>query len=69
MDHILNNVKPGSIVLMHDTYSSTAEAVERVVPQLIDQGYQLVTVTELFELYGRELEPHYEYYDARQAAK
>ncbi len=62
VDKILQDVKPGSIVLMHDVYSSTAEAVEQVVPQLLEQGYQLVTVTELFELYGESLEPHCEYY-------
>ncbi len=64
-DHILENVKPGSIVLMHDTKSTTASAVEMVVPELIDQGYQLVTVSELFKLYGRQLKPHHQYYNAQ----
>ena len=65
VNNILKDVKPGSIILMHDTYSSTAEAVEQVVPKLLDQGYQLVTVSELFELYGKQLEPHHQYFDAR----
>lgn len=37
----------GSIVLMHDIYPSTADAVEKVVPELIAKGYQIVTVSEL----------------------
>ena len=55
-DHILENVKDGDIVLMHDIYDSTAEAVESLVPKLIQMGYQLVTVSELFEARGEVLE-------------
>lgn len=46
---IKNNVRNGSIVLMHDLYSSTASATETIVPWLIDRGYCLVTVSELME--------------------
>ena len=55
-DHVLSNVKDGDIVLMHDIYDSTAEAVKLLVPQLIDRGYQLVSVSELFEARGETLE-------------
>lgn len=37
----------GAIILMHDIYPSTADAVEKIVPMLIKDGYQLVTVSEL----------------------
>ena len=37
----------GRIILMHGIYNSTAEAVEKLVPELIDNGYQLVTVSEM----------------------
>lgn len=46
---IKNNVRNGSIVLMHDLYSSTASATETIVPWLINKGYCLVTVSELME--------------------
>jgi peptidoglycan/xylan/chitin deacetylase (PgdA/CDA1 family) len=46
-NNILNNVKDGDIVLMHDLYESTAQAAEMVIPELIKRGYQLVTVSEL----------------------
>lgn len=62
---IMEQVQGGSIILMHDIYNTTADAVEIVVPQLIEQGYQLVTVSELFELYGVELKPGYYYCNAR----
>lgn len=34
---------------MHDIYNTTADAVEKVVPALIEKGYQIVTVSELIE--------------------
>lgn len=45
----------GEIILMHSIYESTAEAVEILVPWLQEQGYQLVTVTELMAYYYGEL--------------
>ncbi len=44
---VMNNVKDGDIILMHDIHSPTADAVERIVPALVEKGYQLVTVSEL----------------------
>ncbi|WP_317854572.1 polysaccharide deacetylase family protein [Chakrabartyella piscis] len=38
----------GSVILMHDIYETTVEAVEILVPELIADGYQFVTVSELF---------------------
>ncbi|MCC8100899.1 MAG: polysaccharide deacetylase family protein [Clostridiales bacterium] len=49
---VLNHVKDGDIVLMHDLYSSTAEASKTIIPTLINRGYQLVTVSELAESRG-----------------
>ena len=46
---VINNVKDGDIILMHDIHAPTADAVERIVPALIERGYQLVTVSELGE--------------------
>lgn len=44
---VMKNVGDGDIILMHEIYSSTADAVERMVPELIKKGYQLVTCDEL----------------------
>jgi len=55
--HIAHNIKDGDIILCHDVYDSTAEAMSRLIPYLIDSGYQLVTVSELLlQKYG-EIEP------------
>ncbi len=58
---ILNDVRDGYIVLMHDLYDTTAEATERVIPKLIEQGYQIVTVSELFAARGEALEAGHVY--------
>ena len=45
------NIKDGSIVLMHDIYSTTVDAAVELIDWLIAEGYTLVTVPEL--LYAR----------------
>ena len=49
---IVNEVKKfsnldGKVILLHGIYSSTAEATAILVPYLQEQGYELVTVSEL----------------------
>ena len=54
---IKRTAKDGYIILMHDIYQTTADAVELAVPWLIEQGYQVVSVSELFATRGIVLEP------------
>lgn len=54
---IIENVKDGDIILMHDIYGSTLEAVKEVVPQLISKGFQLVTISEMADARGIALQP------------
>lgn len=61
---IRKDVQDGSIILMHDLYDATAAAVEVIVPELIAEGYQLVTVTELFAAKGYPLEAAHYYRNA-----
>ncbi|MDO4325110.1 MAG: polysaccharide deacetylase family protein [bacterium] len=56
IDSVLGNVKDGDIVLMHELYTSTAAAVETMVPKLIERGYQLVTVSELIQYKGKTVQ-------------
>lgn len=53
---ILNKVNDGDIVLMHDSYETTVEAVRQVLPLLYAEGYQVVSVSELANLKGQTLE-------------
>ena len=68
---ILSNVRAyksdGSIVLMHDLYDSTAEAVQTIIPELLDEGYQLMSVSELAYVKGIELEKKSDYYEIAAA--
>lgn len=52
VDAVLNQVKDGDIILMHDLYTTTAEAAEVIIPELIKRGYQLVTVSEMASVRG-----------------
>ena len=44
---LMTYIKPGSVVLFHDTYSSTVDLVYQFIPVLKANGYHLVTVSEL----------------------
>lgn len=45
----------GDVILMHGIYSTSAEATEKMIPYLLEKGYQLVTVSELLQYhYGEE---------------
>lgn len=50
---VLNHVKDGDIVLMHDLYQPTATASKTIIPSLVKRGYQLVTVSELSACRGK----------------
>lgn len=51
---ILQNVKDGDIVLLHDFSGNinTVNALDDIIQGLLDDGYALVTVSKLFELKG-----------------
>lgn len=54
---ILASAKPGSVVLLHDLYRSSAEAAFAVIDTLRAQGWEFVTVSELAERTGQVPEP------------
>jgi peptidoglycan/xylan/chitin deacetylase (PgdA/CDA1 family) len=58
VDYVMENVKDGDIILMHDSYSSTVEAVRELLPKLYREGYQVVSVSELANLKDRTLSTH-----------
>ncbi len=59
---VMGKVKDGDIVLMHELYDATATASESMVPQLVEQGFQLVTISEMAELKGISLNANQIYY-------
>ncbi len=56
-DLIMDQIKDGGIILLHDAQGNklTVEALDLLIPALLDEGYQFVTVSELFEI--KEIEP------------
>ena len=53
---VITKAKDGDIVLMHDIYSATANALNTIIPTLQERGYNFVTVSELFYYKGINLE-------------
>ncbi len=53
----MKNAEEGDIVLSHDLYDATVEAMEKAIPALIEQGYELVTVSDLLTSDGGEMNP------------
>jgi peptidoglycan-N-acetylglucosamine deacetylase len=53
VNYVMENMKPGSIILMHPMYDQTGEelqAIEEILQKLTNDGYKFVTVNELQEL-------------------
>ena len=47
VNNVMSQVSDGSIVLMHDIYLSTYDATVIILKRLHEQGYEVVTVSEL----------------------
>lgn len=47
VNNVMSTVKNGSIILMHDLYENTYLATQQILKQLDEQGYDVVTVSEL----------------------
>lgn len=56
---IIRQAQDGGIILLHDAQgnSKTVEALHTIIPELQAQGYEFVTLTELFEIKGVKLSP------------
>ena len=57
---ILDKVKDGSIILLHDSRGNdlTVQALDIIIPELLRQGYEFVTVSQLFRQKGVEAKAH-----------
>ena len=64
---IVDQAKDGDIVLMHDLRECTLEGVLRAIDILSERGYAFVTVSELAQIKGVELEPGVMYNNLRDS--
>ncbi len=56
MEVVKKKTQNGSIILCHDRHKPTVDALDQIIPWLLEQGYELVTVTELLTSTGEPLE-------------
>lgn len=56
IDTVMDSVKDGDIILMHDIHTESVDAAIELIPKLQEEGYQLVTVSELAAAKGETLQ-------------
>ena len=56
----------GCIILCHDIHKTTIPAALQAIDELMDLGYEFVTVSELYRRRGRELENHKLHYNSNK---
>lgn len=62
VDSVMEDVKDGSIILLHDVSEKTADAVDILLPRLLEEGYQVTNVSQMFACRGEPLEKNHKYY-------
>ena len=50
-----NRSADGAIILCHETYATTAGAIEEIAPYAKSQGWQIGTISEMFAAKGKQL--------------
>ena len=57
---VLRQAKNGAVILLHDAQgnSKTVEALDTIIPELQAQGYEFVTISEVFRECGAEPKAH-----------
>lgn len=65
VENIMSVVKDGDIVLAHDIHKSTLDNLSSLLMRLYNEGFQVVTVSELASIKGMNIEPHQLYFHFR----
>jgi peptidoglycan/xylan/chitin deacetylase (PgdA/CDA1 family) len=52
---VMEEAEDGDIILFHDVHETTTPAIEQLVPALQKEGFQIVSVSELFEIKGIDI--------------
>jgi len=50
VDRILKNLKPGAIILLHDTLPIHKSLLPQIIESIQSQSYQIVPLTELLKI-------------------
>ena len=59
IDEVMRNLKDGDIILMHDIHEPSVQAALKLIPDLVSQGYKLMTVSELAAAKNVTLTKHF----------
>ena len=59
---VLRQSKGWDIVLLHDIHKTSVNGFIKALPKLKKNNYELVTVSELYQIYGKKLKPGVMYY-------
>lgn len=62
MEVVKKQTKNGAIILCHDHHKPTLDALDEMIPWLLEQGYDLVTVSELLNSTPEGMQPGKIYY-------
>lgn len=65
-DSVSVNLYPGAIILMHDGYQNTVDALKKLLPDLEKRGYQVVNVSQLAKAHNCTLRKGKVYVRARK---
>ena len=60
---VIGKVHDGDIILMHETYWSSVNALDSILPSLYQDGFQVTTVSNLAKLKGKNLANNMVYYN------
>lgn len=58
---VMNEVRDGHAILLHDIYLSSFEAAAIIIPELLNRGYELITASELLSRKNVQIIPGEKY--------
>lgn len=58
VNRVMENAGPGEIVLFHNAGKHTPEAIERLIPMLQSEGYEIVPISQLIYKENYRIESH-----------
>ena len=60
--YIIKHARDGEIILLHDIHQTSVNGFIKALPKLRKQGFELVTVSELYAIKGKKLKKGVMYY-------
>lgn len=60
--YIVKHARDGEIILLHDIHPTSVDGFIKALPELKKKGFELVTVSELYNIYGKKMKKGIMYY-------